>query len=445
MPDSRKRLADIAFVLALMLYVLYGTSQVPPHADEYMHIATARDFFLLRDHGAAALAFTPPVEIDTLQYLRLLNGTLHKNLVGVLWAASGRTAEQLPNIYAWAMPLSWNIANGNVPSQDQLHLARWASAILTALGVVPMFMLGWHLRLRALAYPAALLYALHPVILLNGRRAMLEGSLIFFSLLSMYWLVALIVAEHSATARGFMVRLPAWARYGVLGVLIGLTVASKHSGVIVAGAVLSAALLTGIVRDSPPRPLRPLLWIVFTSAIGVLTWFVLSPHFWNAPLAALRATLTARSELLALQASDTALAYRTFGERLAAVVTQPFLSAPQYFEAPNWAGLLDDQIIAYQRSATNGWDWGALIGLLLTASAFFGALSLIAEARRRNLIAWAILLWAGAATAASIAVPMNWQRYYLPLTLVAIVLAAEGIGRLLVRREISSDERGNLT
>jgi hypothetical protein len=39
-------------------------------------------------------------------------------------------------------------------------------------------------------------------------------------------------------------------------------------------------------------------------------------------------------------------------------------------------------------------------------------------------------------------VPMNWQRYYLPLTLVAIILAAEGIGRLLVRREATSGERG---
>jgi 4-amino-4-deoxy-L-arabinose transferase-like glycosyltransferase len=442
-PDSRKRLADVAFVLALMLYVLYGTSQVPPHADEYMHIATARDFFLLREQGAAALAFTPPVEVDTLQYLRLLNGTLHKNLVGMLWAASGRTQEQLPNIYAWAMPLSWNIANGNVPSQDQLNLARWASAALTALGVVPMFMLGWHLRLRALAYPAALLYALHPVILLNGRRAMLEGSLIFFSLLSMYWLVALIVAEHSAAARGFMVKLPAWARYGVLGILLGLTVASKHNGVIVAAAVLVAALTTGIVRDSPPRPLRALLWVAFTGAVSVLTWFALSPHFWNAPSEALRALVAARSELLALQASDSALAYHGLGERLAAIVTQPFLSAPQYFEAPNWAGLLDDQIAAYQGSATNGWDWGALIGLSLTALALFGALNMVAEARRRNLIAWAILAWAGAAVLASAVVPMNWQRYYLPLTLVAIVLAAEGIGRLLVRREATSSERGS--
>jgi 4-amino-4-deoxy-L-arabinose transferase-like glycosyltransferase len=444
-PDSRKRLADIAFVLALMLYVLHGTAQVPPHADEYMQIAAARDFFLLREQGAAALAFAPPVEVDTLQYLRLLNGTLHKNLVGMLWAASGRTQEELPNIYAWAMPLSWNIANGNVPSQDQLHLARWASATLTALGVVPMFMLGWHLRLRAVAYPAALLYALHPVILLNGRRAMLEGSLIFFSLLSMYWLVALIVAEHSATARSFVVKLPALARYGVLGILLGLTVASKHSGAIVTAAVLGAAFVTGTVRDSPPRPLRALSWVAFTGIVSVLTWFALSPHFWNAPLGALRALLAARSELLALQASDSTLAYRSLGERLVAILTQPFLSAPQYFEAPNWAGLLDDQIAAYQRSAANGWDWGAPIGLLLTASALFGALNMVAEAWRRNLIAWAILAWAGAAVLASIAVPMNWQRYYLPLTLVSIVFAAEGIGRLLVRREANSGEAKSLT
>ena len=81
---------------------------------------------------------------------------------------------------------------------------------MTALGVIPIFVLGWNLRLRSMAYPAALLYALHPVILLNGRRAMMEGSLILFSLLTMAWLVAIIVAEHSASATGFIKRMPPW-------------------------------------------------------------------------------------------------------------------------------------------------------------------------------------------------------------------------------------------
>ncbi len=443
MPDSRKRLADGAFLLALMLYILYGTTQVPPHADEYMQIAMARDYFTLRDQGSAALVFTPPLEVDTLQYLRLLNGTLQKNLIGLLWAASGRTAEGLPNIYAWAMPLEWNTAAGNVPDVASLHLARWTSAALTALAVVPIFMLGWHLRLRALAYPSALLYALHPVILLNGRRAMMEGSLIFFSLFSMYWLVALIVAEHSANARGFMVRLPPLVRYAVLGILIGLTVASKHTGVIVAGAVLTAALVTGIVRHKPIRPLRPLMWVSLAGLIGVLTWFALSPHFWGDPLGTLRAMLAARTELIALQTTDTTLAYQSFGERIAAILTQPFLSAPQYFEAPTWAGILDEQITTYQNAATNGWDWGVPIGLGLTALAALGLVTLIYEALRRNLIAWAILLWAVSAVLAAAIVPMNWQRYYLPLLLVAIILAAEGIGRLLVRRDQEAPVKGS--
>src|SRR5262249_46462400 len=142
----------------------------------------------------------------------------------------------LPGIFAWAMPLDWNREQGNVPSDDLLALARWPSAIFTALGVIPMFLLGWQLRLRSLAYPAALLYALHPVILLNGRRAMMEGSLILASLLTICWLVLIIVAEHSAHPDGiasFIARLPDWARYGILGLLAGLTVASKLTGAVI--------------------------------------------------------------------------------------------------------------------------------------------------------------------------------------------------------------------
>src|SRR5258708_35657420 len=96
---------------------------------------------------------------------------------------------------------------------------------MAALGVIPVFILGWPLRLRSLAYPAALLYALHPVILLNGRRAMMEGGLMLTSLLTMAWLVSMIVAEHSATSDGFMRRVPFAYRYALLGILAGLGIA----------------------------------------------------------------------------------------------------------------------------------------------------------------------------------------------------------------------------
>ena len=147
------------------------------------------------------------------------------------------------------MPFDWNQAQGNILTDDALHLARLASALVHALGVIPMFLAGLAAPAEIAAYPAALLYALHPVILLNGRRAVMEGSLMLTTLLTMYWLVTMIVAEHSANADGFMRRLPLAARYGVLGILAGLAIAAKFTGIVVVGAALAGALAAFLARD----------------------------------------------------------------------------------------------------------------------------------------------------------------------------------------------------
>lgn len=437
MTEPRKRIADFAFLMALMLYILWGVPLVPAHGDEFMQMSLARDYFSLNEGNFAALYYTPPIERDTQQYLRILNGTVNQTAVGFLWRLSGRTAEQLPEIYAWAMPYSWNQENNRVPDSDALLVARWASVIFTALGVIPIFLLGWHLRLRSLAYPAALLYALHPVILMNGRRAMMEGSLLFFSLMSLYWLVALIVAEHSTTARGFMVRLPAWMRYGGLGLLLGFCLAAKHTGVVTAAAVLITVFIAAMVRDKPYQWRRPLIWATVTSGLMALTFLLLTPAYWNRPVDALQATLSNRVELLSLQ-SEGDLRHATIIDRLVAIVQQPFLTPPQYSEAPNWAGVIEADIARYQASATNGFDWGMWIGIGLSGLAVVGLWALIRDALRRDLIAWTILIWTAAQFAAALTIPVNWQRYYLMLTIVGIILAAAGMGRLLVRREIQS-------
>jgi 4-amino-4-deoxy-L-arabinose transferase-like glycosyltransferase len=296
-----------------------------------------------------------------------------------------------------------------------------------------MFLIGWQMRLRSLAYPAALLYALHPVILLNGRRAMMEGSLLLTTLLTICWLLAMIIAEHSATAQGFVRRLSLPVRYAILGVLVGLAVAAKHTGLVVGGAALIGALFAALARD---RSWRPLALVGFATAIAFLTWFALNPAYWNNPVGAAQAMLNARADLLQAQTNDAPLAYSDIGQRVGAIVKQSFLTPPQYYESPTWGGLphLEGQIALYQQSAIDGWDWGPLVGVVLTLLAALGLLALLYDALRRDLVALAILIWAGATIAASLAIPLDWQRYYLPLLLVAIVLAAVGLGRLLVRR-----------
>jgi 4-amino-4-deoxy-L-arabinose transferase-like glycosyltransferase len=430
MPDSRKRIADTAFLLALMIYVLVGIDSTPVHADEYMQMSMARDVFYMARGQWDRIAYAPPIQPDTEPYLRIINGTINKTLIGLEWLLNGRTPESLPGIYAWAMPYDWNQRQGNVPSADDLHLARLPSALLTALGVIPVFLLGWQLRLRSLAYPAALLYALHPVILLNGRRAMMEGSLMLTTLLTVSWLVAMIVAEHSAVANGFMTRIPLAVRYIILGLLAGLTVAAKHTGLIVVVSVLLAALAAGLAGD---RSWRSVARIVLSGAAALVLWFALNPAYWRDPVGSAGAALSARGDLLTSQEQGP-LTYTNPWQRVEAVLVQPFLTPPQYYESNTWNDLIDGQIDDYRHSAVDGWDWGPLVGWALTLLALIGLASLIWDAIHRDKIAWAILIWTSATVLASIAVPLGWQRYYLPLLLVAIILAAMGLGRLLVRR-----------
>src|SRR5689334_13275162 len=122
MPDSRKRIADGAFLLALMVYILAGVTLVHVHGDDYMQMSMARDVFYLAHGQWDRIAFTPPVETDTEQFLRLINGTVNKTLIGLMWMLGGRDVSSLPGIYAWAMPIDWNRQQGNVPSSDALFL-----------------------------------------------------------------------------------------------------------------------------------------------------------------------------------------------------------------------------------------------------------------------------------------------------------------------------------
>ncbi|MBX3080136.1 MAG: phospholipid carrier-dependent glycosyltransferase [Anaerolineae bacterium] len=431
MSEQRKRVADVGFLVALMLFIVAGIMLVPPHGDEYMQMSMARDVFYEAQGEWARLAYVPPVQPDTEPYLRLLNGTLNKTLIGLTWLVTGRTEQDLPGIYAWGESQEWNIAQGNVPSDEALALARWSSALLTALGVIPIFVIGWHVRLRSVAYPAALLYALHPVVLINGRRAMMEGSLMLFSLLTVAWAVEMIVTEHSAAATGWMRRLSPLARYVGLGVCGGLVLSAKYTGIAIVATALLAVMITSLARR---RTWRAVLYALLAGTITVVIWFALNPIFWNDPVGALRASVEARVDLLNRQSTDPLLAYKTTGERFSALLTQPFLSPPQYYEAPTWAGVIEAPIAAYENSALRGWAWTPLIGVVLTALMLYGLLRLVIEVWRRNLVAVAILMWLAVMLITSMSSPLNWQRYYLPLILVGVVLAATGIGYLVVWR-----------
>ncbi len=408
---SRNRMADGLFVAALMVYVLAGVALTPIHADEFMQMAMARDVSYLMRGDLAQIRFTPPILPDTEQHLRLLNGPLNKYLIGAVWAINGRSADTLPGIFAWAMPLEWNQAQGNVPTTDALALARLPSALLTALSVAAIFGLGAYIGGRVMAYPAALLYTLHPVILLNGRRAMMEGGLLFCTLGLIG--VALWLGQPKTH---WSVR-----NVAILGVCAGLTVAAKHSGLIVVISVFAALLWTRWRIDRGPI----LIGLGGAGLIALLVFFILNPAYWNDPVGAARATLEARTALLGMQARNDPTTYSDPFQRVTATLTQPFLMPPQYYEAPTWNGIIDDLIQQYEASPVSGWRWPGLVGALLTALACLGGALLAFQAlRKADPGARVLIAWLAAALIGGLAIPLAWQRYYLPLFPILIMLVA---------------------
>ncbi len=410
-----------------MLYVLAGVAVTPIHADEFMQMAMARDVFYLARGQMDRVRFAPPIMPDTEQDLRLLNGPLNKNLIGVAWILAGRSDTALPGIFAWAMPLAWNASQGNVPDADALRLARWPSALLTALGVVAIFGLCWQIGKAWLAYPAALLYALDPAILLNGRRAVMEGGLLLCTLLLIGVAVWIAQRVSARSPNDFPPLSLTLAPYALLGVIAGLTVAAKHTGVIAVVAVFAALLWIAW----PQMGWRALAWLIIAGLLALLTFFVLNPAYWSDPLAVARAVLVDRSALLARQIQSDPAAYSSPLQRIAGTLTEPLIGAPQYYEAPTWNGVIDDAIRAYEASPWGGWPpW---VGVVVTFAALIGLGGVVFRAvRKADPAARVLVIWFGAELAGALAVPIRWQRYYLPMLLPMLVLAAYAVWLVLM-------------
>jgi hypothetical protein len=113
-------------------------------------------------------------------------------------------------------------------------------------------------------------------------------------------------------------------------------------------------------------------------------------------------------------------------QRLDATLTQPFLNQPQYYELSGWRNLISDQIEFYQASPFAGWNPGVVGNAILTMLAGIGLGVLAYEGRNIQPAGWVMLSWIGVTLVETLTIPLNWQRYYLPLILVTVVLSAMG-------------------
>jgi hypothetical protein len=242
-------------------------------------------------------------------------------------------------------------------------------------------------------------------------------------------------------------RLVLWS--AVFGVLGGFAVASKHTAVI-AVAAASLAIATdpliwpgaGSLRQrirSYNR--RRLARFAMIAVLIVLVFLALNPAWWSDPLGMPERVLTARRALLDGQV-ETFGGYDSLTARLDGLIDSAFFARPQYYEVASWRNDIAGQIANYDRlwyaGRHGGPVWGALLIVLFAA----GLVYLIP--RWREDAVWLALYWLTITTVALLAsVPLDWDRYYLPLQAPLALVAGAGAAWLWGRivRFNRSDQR----
>ena len=423
---------DALWLGLLALYVLMGARVMPFHGDESTLIYMGRDTFYLLDGDWARLQYDPTWSISPAeQHLRLLNGTVSKTVYGAVAAVTGYRPQDLNEHWAWNRDYAWNARHGRIPQRELLYWSRLASAAQLASAAACFFVL---LRLslnRPTAYLASAMFALHPNILINGRRAMMEGSHLLGLLLVLLAGAWLLQNRH-------------WTRYALLGVCMGFALAAKHPNLIACAAVtlaVASAPLWRLLRHKDLGAIRDLAGVALAGALTIAVFLLLNPAWWNAIGELPPVVLDLRADMLQGQVAAFG-GYTSFAEQVAGFFEFVFVGARQYFEVAEWTTFepITAQIAAYERS---GWA-GALfigesgrLGLVCLLLAAAGVISLWRDGSALAEHRLLLLLWMGITALVTLAVtPLPWARYYLPLLpalCILLSLAVVGIARWLWR------------
>jgi len=472
-------IVDILWLIALGIYVFAGMMLATFHGDEAMQIYMSRDYataFIY--HDPTALLVGPPYQIDSDSQLRILNGSVNRYVIGLSWQLAGLTTGDLPPRPGWDWGLNYatNADTGHVPSDALMTAARLPSTLFLALSVAVMFGLGWQFGRptqfgpRPLAYVVSALYVVNPIVLLNGRRAMQEGEMLFFGLLTVliaslisrklesegrvrwFWWLALIVSGALGLASKHPTVIFIAAAYSWIFVTVMIGVIRRRLGaktdsgsdlnkgfkpLVDSATAQNAAASTSSVEVSGfslATGLKPVVSLLISGLLTVGLFITLSPALWNDPIARLQDLLAQREWLLDIQVTAQPSGATTLAERTAGIVTQPFLTSLQHFEVASWAQAkpIRQEVRRYMASPLSGVQFGAALGIPLTLLAGFGLLVLFIPRWRPGISAAAAVgigLWFALIAASLLVNPLPWQRYYLPLIPAVTLLVGIGLTR----------------
>ncbi|HET7010076.1 MAG TPA: hypothetical protein VFI11_04820 [Anaerolineales bacterium] len=396
--------AEIALLIGLVAFALWGIPLVPFHPDEASLLYESRDLELLTT-DPLGMAWQPGSELSPEMEYRLLNGPLPKYVLGLGRRIAGFGPEDVSVDWDWSKNWEANVSAGALPSHPLLNGARTAGTLAMLAAVALIYFAGRLLRGRALGFAAAFLLGLNALALLHGRRAMAEGTLLLALCLSV---IGLLVAHRRPWLAGLTLALAVTSKASTLALVpVGL-LASMWS------EELSTQTIASIIRRAA--------WFVL--AFVGLSW-LLQPVLWRHPVLGLKAMWAERQELVARQMADIqAIApdhvLPNLPQRAAVLVGNLFVAPLQFAEVGNYLAETQSAEDAYERIFGHNLLRGSAGGGLSLALTLLGviwgwrAMRRGSSRNRRMLILLlAATIFQGAALVA--AIPLPFQRYTLPM------------------------------
>ncbi len=422
-------LLDALLLALLACYVLVGVKKVPFHGDESTIIWMSADYDTVVLKGdISAVAYSPPPRRTTEQHLRILNGTWTRWTMGIAWSSAGFHWTDLNDQWVWGLDTEWNRDNGHLPSDRLLDVTRLSSTLFLIFSMALVLRISRLVANQIFSRPlisasagwvSATFYALNPVILMNGRRAMFEGGMLF-GLALVGW----------ATFR--LNRHDSFKGYFILGAAAGIALTAKHST-----AFTIALLFLGLIavkwghsQDKSRQAYQLIFKFGLAGMTTLIVFLALTPLWWSSHLLQMPGVVVDERQKLLDEQIILFGGYNNLGERLEGLWEGIFGVEPQYYEVDYWGHYtgVADEIDDYESSHLAGIKSPIIVGIRICL-AIAGLVAIgFGWWRGQKNIAIILAIWViGIVVISLLTIPLDWQRYYLPIqTPLSLVMGLGG-------------------
>ena len=406
------------FILFISFFYFLKLGQVPFHPDESTQIFMSGDLEEFFD-DPAGLIWNQNIPVDSRMNYRLLDAPLARELIGVFRILAGYSA--LPVDWNWSKSWQENKEGGALPSAEVLVASRLASAIYFPFDLFFLYLIGQKIRGKSLGWTMVVLFSVNALVLLHTRRAMSEGPLVFFIILSIWCFLQnpkYLFLTAIPAALAFNAKYSAFPLF-----LLGLfTIVFRNWGAL--------QNFKKIILNS----------IAFIFVFLLLTFF-LNPFLWGNPIQSIVTAIQARQELLIRQVTELGdinpgWILDSPVKRFAGLFMNLFLAPPAFYDVGNYIQATSASELKYLLSPIaslfRGYIGGSIFLLLAVSGFLFGILGYrrVTDDRTQYLV----ILVVGTVLQSIFlifAFPFPFQRYIMPLVPFSIIWIALAVDVLL--------------